>query len=53
MIEIHCHCRFGNLGYSYIDGRSVRLRDWHLFTYCRLRLPLRELVFRDFDDLLW
>src|SRR5437016_858777 len=47
VVEIHSHFRFGDLTYDYIYGRSVRLRDWHPLTNYRLRIPARELGFRD------
>src|SRR5215467_3896407 len=47
VVKVHSHFGFGDLSYDHVYGRSVRLRDWHPFTHCRLPIPARELVFRD------
>ena len=50
VVGVHYHFGVGDLSYGYICGSSVRLRDWHSLTDCRLSLPMRELAFGDLAD---
>src|SRR4029453_13187750 len=43
VVKVYSHFGFGDLSYHHIYGRSVRLRNWHPFTHCRLLIPAREL----------